>query len=113
MLGTCRALRLRSAASHGVLFAFRCRDPKKAPPEALTWLTSYLQSFQDALEAPDWLRQASWWGCRSAALPNRRIMQQRQAAWPAFQQRLATSCVMSVCSPLLAPQPLSQLHLLH
>lgn len=42
-----------------------CRDPKKAGPEALAYLTGYLQSFQDALEAPDWLRcvwGAGWVG---------------------------------------------------
>lgn len=38
-----------------------CRDPKDAPPEALAWLTNYLQAFQDALEAPDWLRYGRWW----------------------------------------------------
>lgn len=32
-----------------------CRDPKKAGPQALAYLTSNLQGFQDALEAPDWL----------------------------------------------------------
>ncbi|EFN58239.1 hypothetical protein CHLNCDRAFT_142143 [Chlorella variabilis] len=34
---------------------FQMKDPKKAGPEALAWLTGYLQAFQDALEAPDWL----------------------------------------------------------
>ena len=42
-----------AAADEGA--ALRCRDPKKAGPEALAWLTGYLQAFQDALEAPDWL----------------------------------------------------------
>ncbi|PRW56820.1 spore coat [Chlorella sorokiniana] len=33
------------------------KDPKKnATVEALAWLTQYFQAFQDALEAPDWLR---------------------------------------------------------
>lgn len=31
------------------------RDPKQAGPEALAYLQAYLQSVQDALDAPDWL----------------------------------------------------------
>lgn len=44
-----------------------CRDPKKnATSDALAWLKDYFQSFQDALEAPDWLRC----GLRSGCVPS-------------------------------------------
>ncbi|PSC71257.1 spore coat isoform A [Micractinium conductrix] len=37
---------------------FILKDPKKAPAEAKDWLTNYLGSFQEALEAPDWLSRS-------------------------------------------------------
>lgn len=44
-------------ALSGLSLAWPCRDPKpKDVPQAGTWLAAYLQAFQDALEAPDWLR---------------------------------------------------------
>lgn len=46
-----------------------CRDPKKnATSDALAWLKDYFQSFQDALEAPDWLRCGSGSGCGASLM---------------------------------------------
>ena len=61
------------------------RDPKKAGPEAMAWLSAYLKDFQDALEAPDWLRHASLCACQ--CLPH--------ACRPA--------CLLSLCCCLPLP----------
>jgi hypothetical protein len=102
---------MMSAATLAVPVCVRVgRDPKKAGPEALAWLSGYLQEFQDALEAPDWLRQvrlapfpllAAFACCCSCCLLR---------GWIAAELRSCTAPCSCLMPPIPCPLPCLPAH---
>ncbi len=94
------------------------RDPKKnATADALAWLKQYFQAFQDALEAPDWLRcgtglwhhsQGVQWrvgGCTLGHAEEHIFagLLQMQACWPAAGLLAASPGLLMLPRPLHPP----------
>lgn len=104
------------STTHGPTRCYR-RDPKKnATSEALAWLTRYFQDFQDALEAPDWLRCVPP-AVRPDVLQLRRLSNQPgtkagQVCATSFSADMlqSGSCV---CHAATLVQPHPRLHQLH